>query len=431
MGTLKRLNDAKKKLTEAENQMPSSYENQYAGAINEKLGQLAQAASGFDYNTAADSYQNYRKQAGANAANSAASALGTANGLAGGYGTADWATSAAKQGASASLAGADTSLAALRGNALEQWKQELSGTNSILDSLLSQQSLERSEYDGSVANAASWRDYLSSKVDTARQENTNFWNNIGNTVLGIGNTLATGYDAYKGYSMQKLSMQAAGRESAWEQFMNGNVEGAKQLMEMYGMDPTEVDSWAYSPQDSMDYTTMLTTYMGLVSSGQTGAAAQFAAQVGLDTTGLDTYEDLLKRQQQAASYGSGTRSSGSGGASSKSGTSGSSGKSVSTQTEMEQNPLKGKYTSAKVLDMFNDYYEMDDDDPRKSYFREVLEAEGLITSEASRRVQIAANAARGQLQKGSDIETVVKSLTLQQYTQDEIYQALALLNGGM
>lgn len=390
MGTLKRLNEAKKELSAAENAMPGGYTNQYAGQIGDKLNQLAELASGFDYNTAADSYQGYRRQAGQNAANSAASALGTANALSGGYGTADWASSAANQAASASLAGADTSLAALRGNALEQWKQELSGTNSILNSLLNQQSLERSEYDGSVADAANWRDYLSSKVDTARQENSNFWNNIGNTVLGIGNTLATGYDAYKGYSMQKLSMQAAGRESAWEQFMNGNVEGAKQLMEMYGMDPAEVDSWVYSPQDSMDYTTMLTTYMGLVSSGQTGAATQFAAQVGLDTTGLDTYEDLLKRQQQAAaSSGSGTRSSGSGGTSST--------KSAGTATD---SGASSGFTTSQLLNISKRYESMDESDPQYDYFTEVLTDAGWLTPSAAESLTPTQQAAVEKVNQG-------------------------------
>lgn len=371
MGTIKRLNQAKKKLTEAENAMPTAYENQYAGAIRDKLGQIADTASGFDHNTAADSYQNYRKQAGMNAANSAASALDMANGLAGGYGTADWAGSAASQAAMTDLGAADTSLAALRGKALEQWKQELSSKSSILDSLLGQQSLERSEYDGSVANAQSWRDYLSGKVDTARQENTNFWNNVGNTVLGIGNVLATGYDAYKGYSMQKLSMQAAGQSQAYERFMNGDVEGAKDLMELYGMDPAEVDSWVYQPQNTMDYTTKLTTYMGLVSSGQTGAAAAFAAQVGLDTTGLDTYEDLLKREQQAAASkatfsGSGTKSSG--------GTSGGTNGKTS-----------GTFTNSQLQTMAKAYQSMDESDPLWSFYHDTLTEYGWLkpTAEVS------------------------------------------------
>lgn len=392
MGTLKRLNEAKKQLSTAESAMPGAYTNQYAGQINDKLGQLAELASGFDYNTAADSYQDYRRQAGVNAANSAASALGTANALSGGYGTADWATSAANQAASASLAGADTSLAALRGNALEQWKQELSGTNSILNSLLNQQSLERSEYDGSVADAANWRDYLSSKVDTARQENSNFWNNVWTTVKGLGSAALEGYDAYKGYSTQKLSMQAAGRESAWEQFMNGNVEGAKQLMEMYGMDPAEVDSWAYSPQDSMDYTTMLTTYMGLVSSGQTGAAAQFAAQVGLDTTGLDTYEDLLKRQQQAAAStaavsGSGTRSSGSGTSDGSSGTS-SSGKT------------SGTFTNSQLQTMAKAYQSMDESDPLWDFYHNTLTEYGWLTPSPAESLTTTQQAAVEKVNQG-------------------------------
>lgn len=384
MGTLKRLNDAKKKLTEAENAMPNGYENQYAGAISDKLGQLAQAASGFDYNTAADSYQNYRKQAGQNAANSAASALGTANGLAGGYGTADWATSAAKQGASASLAGADTSLAALRGNALEQWKQELSGTNSILDSLLSQQSLERSEYDGSVANAASWRDYLSSKVDTARQENSDFWNNIWTTVKGLGSAALEGYDAYKGYTQQAwenefnqqqfdfqkqqyadsqsrtaLSDQMAALEQAASYKQAGFDDAAKSVLAQYGLDETILDGWmGVSSADSARADALL-QYLSLAGSGYDGGAQSYADLMGIDTTGLDTRDTLAAWQRQQSAL--------SGGTSSKSGTSGSSSKS-STLTP----------TWSQLQTMAKAYQDMDESDPLWSFYHNTLAEYGWI-----------------------------------------------------
>ena len=75
----------------------------------------------------------------------------------------------------------------------------MSDTTSVLDDLLGQQSLERSKYDGSVSNAQNWRDYLSGRVDTARQENSDFWNNVWNVVKGVGNAVKTGYDAYQGY----------------------------------------------------------------------------------------------------------------------------------------------------------------------------------------------------------------------------------------
>lgn len=88
----------------------------------------------------------------ANAQNGAAAAAGTANTLAGGYG-ADWAKTAANQAAGEQIAGVDNSLSSLRADALQNWKQKMSDTTSVLDDLLGQQSLERSEYDGSVSNA--------------------------------------------------------------------------------------------------------------------------------------------------------------------------------------------------------------------------------------------------------------------------------------
>ena len=50
MGTITRLNQAKKKLSEAESQMPGAYQNNYADNIRQKLGQLAQASDSFGSN---------------------------------------------------------------------------------------------------------------------------------------------------------------------------------------------------------------------------------------------------------------------------------------------------------------------------------------------------------------------------------------------
>ena len=44
MGTITRLNTAKKKLAQAEQAMPGAYQNNYTDSINQKLGQLADAS---------------------------------------------------------------------------------------------------------------------------------------------------------------------------------------------------------------------------------------------------------------------------------------------------------------------------------------------------------------------------------------------------
>ena len=151
MGTIARLNTAKKKLAQAEQAMPRAYQNNYTDSINQKLVQLADAS--LTGSTGVDTDAN----SVANAQNGAAAAAGTANTLAGGYG-ADWAKTAANQAAGEQIAGVDNSLSSLRADALQNWKQKMSDTTSVLDDLLGQQSLERSEDDGSVSNAQNWRD---------------------------------------------------------------------------------------------------------------------------------------------------------------------------------------------------------------------------------------------------------------------------------
>ena len=260
MGTIARLNTAKKKLAQAEQAMPGAYQNNYTDSINQKLVQLADASltgsTGVDTDALNAAYQQYRANSVANAQNGAAAAAGTANALAGGYG-ADWAKTAANQAAGEQIAGVDNSLSSLRADALQNWKQKMSDTTSVLDDLLGQQSLERSEYDGSVSNAQNWRDYLSGRVDTARQENSDFWNNVWNVVKGVGNAVKTGYDAYQGYyqwdkefelqkqqyadSLQRtqLSDQISAMEQAQAFKQAGFDDLAAQTLTKYGLDSHE------------------------------------------------------------------------------------------------------------------------------------------------------------------------------------------------
>ena len=123
MGTIARLNTAKKKLAQAEQAMPGAYQNNYTDSINQKLVQLADAS--LTGSTGVDT----------DALNGAAAAAGTANALAGGYG-ADWAKTAANQAAGEQIAGVDNSLSSLRADALQNWKQKMSDTTSVLDDLL-------------------------------------------------------------------------------------------------------------------------------------------------------------------------------------------------------------------------------------------------------------------------------------------------------
>ena len=80
MGTIARLNTAKKKLAQAEQAMPRAYQNNYTDSINQKLVQLADASltgsTGVDTDALNAAYQQYRANSVANAQNGAAAAAG-------------------------------------------------------------------------------------------------------------------------------------------------------------------------------------------------------------------------------------------------------------------------------------------------------------------------------------------------------------------
>ena len=68
MGTIARLNTAKKKLAQAEQAMPGAYQNNYTDSINQKLVQLADASltgsTGVDTDALNAAYQQYRERRG-------------------------------------------------------------------------------------------------------------------------------------------------------------------------------------------------------------------------------------------------------------------------------------------------------------------------------------------------------------------------------
>ena len=319
MGTIARLNTAKKKLAQAEQAMPGAYQNNYTDSINQKLVQLADASltgsTGVDTDALNAAYQQYRANSVANAQNGAAAAAGTANTLAGGYG-ADWAKTAANQAAGEQIAGVDNSLSSLRADALQNWKQKMSDTTSVLDDLLGQQSLERSEYDGSVSNAQNWRDYLSGRVDTARQENSDFWNNVWNVVKGVGNAVKTGYDAYQGYyqwdkefelqkqqyadSLQRtqLSDQISAMEQAQAFKQAGFDDLAAQTLTKYGLDSTMLDAWEGMSDTQKDKMAALLQGASLAGSGNDTAAKNYLQMAGLSGDSTDSYGTIAGRQER-------------------------------------------------------------------------------------------------------------------------------------
>lgn len=393
MGTIARLNTAKKKLAQAEQAMPGVYQNNYTDSINQKLVQLADASltgsTGVDTDALNAAYQQYRANSVANAQNGAAAAAGTANALAGGYG-ADWAKTAANQAAGEQIAGVDNSLSNLRADALQNWKQKMSDTTSVLDDLLGQQSLERSEYDGSVSNAQNWRDYLSGRVDTARQENNDFWNNVWNVVKGVGNAVKTGYDAYQGYyqwdkefelqkqqyadSLQRtqLSDQISAMEQAQAFKQAGFDDLAAQTLTKYGLDSTMLDAWEGMSDTQKDKMAALLQGASLAGSGNDTAAKNYLQMAGLSGDSTDSYgtiagrlnssnlayqQALLGMQQRYKPTGtsSGTRSSGS-----------SSGNTSGT-----------KYTSNNITSLLGKLAGMSQKDPMYSVIAGELQKAGV------------------------------------------------------
>lgn len=389
MGTITRLNTAKKKLAQAEQAMPGAYQNNYTDSINQKLVQLADASltgsTGVDTDALNAAYQQYRANSVANAQNGAAAAAGTANTLAGGYG-ADWAKTAANQAAGEQIAGVDNSLSSLRADALQNWKQKMSDTTSVLDDLLGQQSLERSEYDGSVSNAQNWRDYLSSRVDTARQENSDFWNNVWNVVKGVGNAVKTGYDAYQGYyqwdkefelqkqqyadSLQRtqLSDQISAMEQAQAFKQAGFDDLAAQTLTKYGLDSTMLDAWEGMSDTQKDQMAALLQGAELAAGGNDTAANNYLQMAGLPTGSVDSYSTIANRLNQAdlAKYASqlaiGNRYR----------TTGNKSTNPSQKTGTE-------FTNPQLQTMATKFESMDDTNPLYPFYKQTLTDAGWLT----------------------------------------------------
>ena len=250
---------------------------------------------------------------------------------------------------------------------------------SVLDDLLGQQSLERSEYDGSVSNAQNWRDYLSGRVDTARQENSDFWNNVWNVVKGVGNAVKTGYDAYQGYyqwdkefelqkqqyadSLQRtqLSDQISAMEQAQAFKQAGFDDLAAQTLTKYGLDSTMLDAWEGMSDTQKDKMAALLQGASLAGSGNDTAAKNYLQMAGLSGDSTDSYgtiagrlnssnlayqQALLGLQQRYKTTGTGSTRSGGSSSGSKSG--------GYTISQLQQ--MANKFSSMKGTEPLYDFY---------------------------------------------------------------------------
>lgn len=398
MGTFKRLNDQQKQQAQAEAAMPGAYENNYdAGIQNALAGMDSANSAGLGFDSQNGTYRGALSRLFGNAGAGASAAEQVANSLSGGYGT-DWAKSAAQQAAAGETGQTANVYAQARADALSQWQQELAGRGTQLDNLLTQDQLARSEYDGSVADAANLRNYRYGRTQQARQENSDFLSNVWNVVKNVGAAALEGYDAYKGYRQQdwenafalrqyndnlsrtELSDQMAALQQAASYKEAGFDDAAKQILNQYGLTDTMLDSWQGLSQVDKDKLDYLTTAAGLAGSGYDTAANNYLQMAGLPTGSVDSYSTIANRLNQAdlAKYASQlaisnryktTTRSGSGGTS-RSTKSGSSTKSRSSKVD--------GYTQPQLNTMFKEYSTMKPDDQRRSYYEDTLADAGRI-----------------------------------------------------
>lgn len=398
MGTIKRLNEQQKQQAQAEAAMPGAYENRYDEGIQNALAGMDSANSaGLGYDSQNGTYRGALSRLFGNAGAGASAAEQVANSLSGGYGT-DWAKSAAQQAAAGETGQTANVYAQARADALSQWRQELAGQGTQLDNLLTQDQLARSEYDGSVQNAADWRSYRYDRTQQARQENSDFLNNVWNVVKNVGAAALEGYDAYKGYRQQdwenafalrqyndnlsrtELSDQMAALQQAASYKEAGFDDAAKQILNQYGLTDTMLDSWQGLSQVDKDKLDYLTTAAGLAGSGYDTAANNYLQMAGLPTGSVDSYSTIANRLNQAdlAKYASQlalqnryrtTTGTGSG---RRSGGTSRSTKSGSTSSKVDG------YTQPQLNTMFKEYSTMKPDDQRRSYYEDTLADAGRI-----------------------------------------------------
>lgn len=471
MGTIKRLNEARKAQKDAENAMPGAYQSQYKDRINETLDAMGGAGADSAVDTLLDkAYQQYRQLTGQNAAAAAQNAMDVTNGLSGGYGS-DWAGNVAQQGYNEAMAAVDDSMPSLRAKALNQYQNQQNDLADRLSALMNQESMAQNQYNGSVADAENMRDYRQSRTNMAKQENTSFWNNVWNTVKNVGSAALNAYDTYKGYTQQQWENEFAREQweynknrtdqsdalSAYQQAFNlytqGAGDAASDVLTRYGLNADAFANYTGAPITRDDQAGVLSTAASLVASGNQEAAANLLKMYGMDASAAGNYGTLTSRllSTAAAKAAAAKTGSSSGSGRRSSGSSGSSG-------------AASGYTTSQLTSMANKFSSMKDTNPLYSHYKEVLTDAGWLEPETVSgtgsykpsyaavdavsgaqkannrstgavgksgqtisRAQVAANAAKGQWKKGADLQTIYNSLRLQGYSEAEIEQALNAL----
>lgn len=430
MGTMKKLKNAKDRLAQAEQEIPGAYESAYTGRVNDRLDKVSGLNDTGVTDTVLDeAYQSYRDKVAGNAEDSAAAALGTAQSLGGGYGT-DWTKSVVNQMSQDQTASAGTALAELRSKALQQWQSELAGNADMASTLLGQDSMERSAAAQDTANAQTWRNYLYGRVGQARQENSDFWSNLWNIVLGIGNTVKAGYDGYMGYTQQKwendfrekqyadslsraqLSDQLAAMEQATAFKQAGFDELANQTLAKYGLDSTMLDAWQGMSDTTKEQMAALLQGASLAGSGNDTGAKSYLQMAGIDPGSTDYYSTIAGRQNASAlalaqqkSAITGTGRSGK----SRSGGSGSSSSGRKTGSS--------GFTNSQLMSMSKAFKGMASTDPMYSFYKRTLTDAGWLTDS---RLEYGQNVVNRSIAGGKSQNEIMNQLMNQGFTDEEI-----------
>ena len=424
MSTMKKLKNAKDRLTQAEQEVPGAYESGYTGRVNDRLEKISgMNDTGVTDAALSEAYQSYRDKVTGNAADSAAAALGTAQSLGGGYGM-DWTKSVADQTAQDQTASAGTTLAALRSKALQQWQNELAGNADMVSTLLGQDSMERSAAAQDTANAQTWRNYLYGRVGQARQENSDFLSNAWNIIKGIGSVALEGYNGYMGYTQQQWENEFREKEmeakldqqekqnritalNTIQSYMEaGQPDMARAIADVYGVDQGMIDTWSGMTQAERERASALLEMGDLMARGQEKTAGTYGSYYGILPSMVDSYSEIAGRQN-ASALELARQKSAITGRSSRSSKGSSSGSKTGS----------GGFTNSQLMSMSKDFKTMKPSDPTYNYYKKTLTDAGWLTDS---RLEYGQNVVNQSIASGKSQNEIMNQLMNQGFTDEEI-----------
>nr|DAL33328.1 MAG TPA_asm: RecX family [Caudoviricetes sp.] len=429
MSTMKKLKNAKDRLTQAEQEVPGAYESGYTGRVNDRLDKInGLNDTGVTDAVLNEAYQSYRDKVAGNAADGAAATLGTAQSLGSGYGT-DWTQSVVNQTAQDQTASAGTALAALRSKALQQWQNELAGNTDMVSTLLGQDSMERGAAAQDTANAQSWRNYLYGRVGQARQEGEDAKSNLWNILKGIGSVVLEGYNGYMGYTQQqwendfrekemeaKLDQQEKQNRitalNTIQSYMEaGQPDMARAIADVYGVDQGMIDTWSGMTQADRERASALLEMGDLMARGEEKTAGTYGSYYGLLPSMVDSYSEIAGRQNASALELARQKSA-------ITGTSGSSKSSGSRRSSSSGSKTGSSgFTNSQLMSMSKAFKGMASTDPMYSFYKKTLTDAGWLTDS---RLEYGQKVVNQSIAGGKSQNEIMNQLMNQGFTDEEI-----------